>query len=429
MAQQKKHIHTDKNRSVSLKREVTLLFLIFYGLGNILGAGIYVLISEVAGVAGFFTPISFAVACIVVLFTALSYAELSARYPLSAGEAIYTKYGFNSIKLSVAVGLTISFSGTLSAATIVHGFNGYVSLFTDLPSYIVAFLLIATLCAIAILGIGKSVKIASLLTLFEIFGLLLVIYVGAGFLLDKDIALIPTKSHEIHNFIPPLEGDIWQGIFLGAFLAFFAFIGFEDMVNIAEEVKEPTKTMPKAIITALIIASTLYICVAVISILVIPPDLLSGSSAPLADVYQQATDEKPILLSLIGMFAVINGALIQIVMVSRIFYGMSNQGWFPKPFKSIHPKTRTPIFATIVASALVLFFTYWLPIVTLAQLTSFFIFIVFTIINLALINIKKKDPNPQGILTFPIWVPITAIIVNIIMLSFQTYSFMTKVLL
>lgn len=398
----------------SLKREVTLFLLIFYGLGNILGAGIYVLVGKISGIAGVFTPFSFIIACIVVLFTALSYAELSSRFPYSAGEALYAKEAFNSKYLSIIIGITIAASGILSSATILHGFNGYISNFIELPTYLTSIIVLIILCIISILGISHSVKFAAFLTLIEIFGLLLIIYVG--------VDNIPMKDINIQEFIPPFEISVWYTISLGAFLAFYAFIGFEDMVNIAEEVKDPTVTMPKAIIISLIVSTLIYIAVATVCILAVEPDILSQSNAPLADVYTTLTKKDPLLLSFIGMFAVINGALIQIIMVSRLLYGMGVNNWLPSFFSNVNEKTRTPIFSIVFSSVTILIFTLWLPILTLASLTSFLIFIVFTLMNVALIKIKINDPHPTGIIIYSMWIPAFGIVVNITMILIQLFS-------
>ena len=406
------------NEKTSLKRDISLYLLVFYGLGNILGAGIYVLIGEISGISGIYTPISFIVACIVIIFTALCYAELSSRYPYSAGEALYAKHAFNSKYLSLIIGLFIALSGILSSATIVHGFNGYLSNFIDISKIYTSIFLIVSLCLIAIIGIGKSVKFASFLTLIEILGLLLIVYVG--------VDNIDFKTVQVEAFIPPFELSIWYTISLGAFLAFYAFIGFEDMVNVAEEVKNPTVTMPKAIIIALIVSTILYILVAIISILAIEPEILSKSKAPLADVYKTLTQKDPMILSFIGMFAVINGALIQIIMVSRLLYGMSRNKWIPETFSHVNKYTHTPIFSTIFTSIIILIFTLWLPILTLAGLTSFVIFVVFILMNLSLIRIKQKDPNPVGITTYPMWIPILGLILNIILLLIQIFYFLVN---
>ena len=397
-----------------LKRNVTLPMLVFYGLGNIFGAGIYVLIGEVAGIAGVYIPLSFLLACIVVSFTALTYAELSARYPMSAGEALYINAGFNSPILSTMVGLSIALTGLLSSATIIDGFHGYLSTFIQTPEIITTLIVIMLISAIAIWGISQSIAVTVLFTLIETFGLSMIIYVGYDYI-SWDIQTLQT-------FIPSFEITLVNSIILGAFLAFYAFIGFEDMVNIAEEVKNPSKTMPRAIIITLIIATLFYITIAVVSISVLPVEELANSSAPLAKVYESATHSNATILSIIALFAVINGALIQIIMVSRIFYGMSNQGWLPHFLSVVHPKTNTPIYATIIAGVLVFILASIFPILTLAKSTSFLIFIIFTLVNVSLILIKLKEPHPQGIRTYPMAIPIIAIILNLTLLGFQIIS-------
>lgn len=397
-----------------LKRNVTLPMLVFYGLGNIFGAGIYVLIGEIAGIAGVYLPLSFLLACVVVSFTALTYAELSARYPTSAGEAVYINAGFNNPILSTLVGLIIAFTGLLSSATILHGFYGYLSTFIQTSEIITMLIVVIFISSIAIWGITQSITIAALLTLIETFGLSIIIYVGFDHI-SWDIQTLQT-------FIPPFEFTLINSIVLGAFLAFYAFIGFEDMVNIAEEVKNPTKTMPRAIIITLIIATLFYITIAVISISVVPADELAHSSAPLAKVYETATNSNATILSSIALFAVINGVLIQIIMASRIFYGMSTQGWLPSFLSIVHPKTSTPINATILAGLFVFILATIFPILTLAQSTSFLIFIIFTLINVTLLIIKLKDPHPQGIRIYPIAIPVIAIILNLTLLGFQIVS-------
>jgi len=404
----------DPKHTSKLNRSVSLPMLVFYGLGNIFGAGIYVLIGEMAGLAGIYIPISFLIACLVVTFTALSYAELSARYPMSAGEAVYINAGFKNPTLSTIVGLSIAFTGMLSSATILHGFHGYLSTFIQTPQIATILIVIIVITAIAIWGISQSIAVTALLTLIETFGLSMIIYVGFDH--------ITWDSSTLESFMPPLEMPVVNSIILGAFLAFYAFIGFEDMVNIAEEVKDPTRTMPRAIITTLIIATVFYIIIALVSISVLPVNELANSSAPLAKVYETATHSNATLLSAIAMFAVINGALIQIIMVSRIFYGMSTQGWLPIFLGTVSSKTNTPINATIFAGLIVFILAMALPLLTLAQSTSFLIFIIFTLVNIALIRIKRSAPHPEGIKTYPMIIPIIAIMMNLILLTFQLVS-------
>ncbi len=316
--------------------------------------------------------------------------------------------------LATFVGLTIALSGLLSSATLLHGFYNYLSIFIQTPEIIITLLVVLFISAIAMWGISQSITIAAILTLIETFGLSMVIYVGFD--------TISWDIQTLKSFIPPMDFMLLNTIVLGAFLAFYAFIGFEDMVNIAEEVKDPTKTMPKAIIITLLIATLFYITIALVSISVLPVNELAESRAPLAKVYEKATHSKATILSIIALFAVINGALVQIIMVSRLFYGMSIQGWIPNILSIVHPKTRTPVNATILAGLLVFILATVFPILTLAQSTSFLIFIVFTLVNISLLITKLRDPHPEGIRTYPIAIPIIAIILNVTLLGLQIVS-------
>jgi APA family basic amino acid/polyamine antiporter len=390
------------NKKISLKRSLSLSLVTFYGLGNILGAGIYVLVGKVAGEAGYFAPLSFFIASIIAAISAFTYAELSARYPVSAGEAVYVYEGFGLQKLSLVVGLMIIFSGIMSSATIAHGFAGYMRVFIDLPGWLIISVMLIALGTLAAWGINQSVKFVAVLTLTEVAGLLLIIFVGA----DQIPQL--SQSYEQHqlgrNSVP--QGFALLGVFSGAFLAFYAYIGFEDMVNIAEEVKHPQRTMPKAILLSVIISTLLYSVVSLVAISVLTPLELSSSDAPLAAVYSKATGDAPILISIIGSFAVINGALIQIIMSSRLLYGMACRGWVPEFLGVVYPVTRVPLNSTIITVCLILLFALILPMVTLAELTSYLLLMVFALVNLALIKIKRRYPAPEGVRTFPLWLPV-----------------------
>ncbi len=403
----------DKSK-IQLKRTITLPMLVFYGLGNIFGAGIYVLIGEIAGISGIYMPLSFLIACIVIFFTALSYSELSSRYPVSAGEAIYINEGFKSPLLSTIVGLTIALSGLFSSAAILLGFHGYLGTFFGMSEFTTLLMLVTLLSGIAIWGISESITVTVVLTVIEIFGLCMIIYVGAEH--------VTLDSHLLNTITPDMELSTINPIILGAFLAFYAFIGFEDMINVAEEVNNPTQTIPRAIMITLMIATLFYIAVAIVAISVVPFDELSKSTAPLAKVYETATQSDANILSIIAMFAVLNGALIQIIMVSRILYGMSKQKWIPSFLAIVHPKTKTPIYATIITALLILILGSTLPLLSLAQYTSFLIFIVFILVNLSLIIIKLRDPNPQDVKSYSVVFPIIAILLNITLLVFQIMS-------
>ena len=373
----------------ALKRDIGLLLLTLYGLGNIVGAGIYVLVGEVAGTAGLHAPFAFLLAAFVAGTSGLSYGELSARYPTSAGEAVFLYKAFNIQVLSTGVGLLILMAGLVSAAAMARGFVGYFNEFFSVPAWLVIVVVLVTMGTIAMRGIVESARFAAILTTIEIAGLIWIVIVAAPNLVNlADVAFID---------MVPLSSNAWQGVMGAAFLAFFAFIGFEDMVNIAEEVKNPKRNIPRGILLAFIIATVLYVMVILVSLMTLDPETLGKSTAPLADVYRAASGREATFISLIGLIAVINGGLIQIIMGSRILFGMSRNGWLPKFLSAVNPKTQTPIRATIAATAIALIAALTLPIVSLAQITSGLILGVFVMINLSLIRIKMRDPSPEGI--------------------------------
>jgi len=368
-----------------------------YGTGNIIGAGIYVLVGKVAGEAGLLAPLAFMLAAVIAGLTGLSYGELAARYPVSAGEAVYLHKAFNRRWLSIAAGFLIALAGLVSAATMARGFVGYFNQFVAVNAALTMVILISTLTLIAIRGIAESARAAALLTVLEAGGLLWIIAVASPNI--GQLTEIP-----VSEFLPTDVGA-WQGVLAAAFLAFFAFIGFEDMVSIAEEVHEPERTIPRGIILAFAISTVLYLLVTVVSIATVPIAELAASDAPLADVYRVATNRSVVLISVIGLVAVINGALIQIIKAARIFYGMSCNGWLPAFFGAVNPRTRTPLRSTLVAGGIVLVFALLLPLLSLAKLTSAMVLVVFTLVNLALIRIKRLGPPPAGVRAVPVWVP------------------------
>lgn len=300
-----------------LIRKLSLPLLIFYGIGTILGAGIYVLVGKVAGEAGFYTPFSFIFASLLAAFSAFSYAELAARFPRSAGEAIYIQEGFGIKKFSIVVGLMIVTVGIISIATLAHGFAGYLRVFFDLPETLIVVSLVLFIGVVCIWGIGQSVLMASIMTVVEIIGLLIILYIGRD-----AFSLVPAKFPEM---IPPLDMSIWTGILMGSFIAFYAYLGFEDIVNVAEEAIQPRINIPLAIIISLVVTTIFYILIAMVAVLLIPTKELALSNAPLAMLYETTTGQSPVIITVISLISVVNGALIQMIMGSRVLYGMSKK--------------------------------------------------------------------------------------------------------
>ena len=195
------------------------------------------------------------------------------------------------------------------------------------------------------------------------------------------------------------------GFSQGGALAFYAFIGFEDMVKIGEEVDRPERTFPLAIGISLVVVCLFYLSVSLAAVLSLPSDHLAASDAPLALVYEQHRPDEPLALSLIALFAVVNGALLQVVMGSRILYAMARQGWLPAVLGRVHARTRTPLPATLAVSLLVLIFALWLPLLTLAKLTSFVVLSLFCLVNLSLLRVRRREPAPPGVSVYPGWLP------------------------
>ncbi|WP_293306526.1 amino acid permease [Mycolicibacterium sp.] len=369
--------------------------LTLYGLGNIVGAGIYVLIGKVAGLAGSSTTLSFIIAMVTAGVTALSYMELSGRYPVSASVSVYLHKAFGKRWLSVAIGLAMVVGGVASAAALAQGFAGYLNSFLTVPTGVASVGLLVAIGALAIKGMSESAKTAALFTGLEILGLALVVWFGRSAFARMDIAGMVT--------VDPAVGI--SGVFAGAFLAFYAYIGFEDMVNVAEEAKNPSRTMPLAILLSLVLSAVLYLLVVSVSTTLVAPAELSSSSAPLALVIERSGNGSVLVLSVIGMVAAVNGVIVQIIMGSRILYGLAREGWITRTLATVHGGYQTPVRATLLVLCAMIAATLLLPLVSLAQVTSLLILSVFTLVNASLIVIKRRGEVHQGYVVVPSVVP------------------------
>lgn len=366
----------------SLNRKVSLPLLTFYGLGTILGAGIYVLIGEVTLRAQQFAPISFIVAACIASITAYSFARLSSMYPKSAGESAYVYAAFSSRKLSALVGLVVVIIGSVSAATMVKGFAAYFSSMVDTHEIIIVISVISFITAFSIWGISQSIILASLITVLEVLGLLFVVY-----------AIIDVNEVS-HYQLPPVSSITANSpiIFFAAFISFYAYIGFEDIVNIAEETINARKVVPLAILFSLIISTFLYILLSVACSIFIPMHVFENSSAPLVSIIEYKGYDTTII-AIISMIAIINGALVQQIMASRVLYGMAKQKLFLSFFKKINSRTRTPIYATIVIAFVILILSTSFDLITLAEITSAITLIIFIVVQTSLLYISIKTSS------------------------------------
>lgn len=400
--------------TANLKRSLGLPLVVLYGLGNILGAGIYVLVGKVAGFAGTSTTLAFLIAMITAAITAFSYMELSGRYPVSASVSVYLHKAFGKRWLSIAVGLAMVAGGIASAAALAQGFAGYLSSFVPIPTTVASIGLLVVLGFIAIKGIGESAKAAAVFTAVEVLGLLLIIWFGRSAFGNADVSNLMT--------IDPAVGV--GGVIAGAFLAFYAFIGFEDMVNVAEEVKNPKRTMPIAILITLITSTALYLLVVIVATTLIKPADLAASQAPLTLVFESTGASNTQILSFIGMAAAINGVIVQMIMGSRILYGLAKQGWIHRKLATVHAKNRTPASATLIVVAGMILGALLLPLVSLAQLTSLLVLSIFTLVNASLIAIKRRVPRHQGYISVPPALPYTGTVLCVGMIAYQLYSWL-----
>lgn len=371
------------NTPLPLLRNLSLVEISFYGIGTILGAGIYVLLGAVVAESGQMTPWAFLLAALVVGFSAYSYAQMARRFPRSAGEAVYIQEGLKCRPLATLAGYAISLGGIVSAATMARGFHGYFSVLSSIPNWLTASLLVCALTAIAAWGVKQSVTLAIFTTLLEIAGLLLAIAVSG----DE----IGRLRIDWSGLLPPLTLPTFSAIASGAFLAFFAFIGFEDMVNMAEEVEQPERNLPWGIAIAVTVTTLLYGLIAIVALETLPMPALATSEAPLALLIEHNSSLPVSYMALISMVAIVNGALIQIVMVSRVLFGMARRQLAPGFLGRVHHRTRTPLPATLLAGTLVLGFALWLPVTTLAATTSTLILLVFTLVNLALLFLNYRE--------------------------------------
>ena len=395
-----------------LKRHMGLFQLTMYGVGLILGAGIYVLIGEAAGFAGDAVWIAMILGSIVALFAGFSYAELSSVFPKAAAEYVFIKNAFKNNFFAFLIGWLTAVTSIITAATVALGFGGYFAEFVDLPIIISAMGLLVVLSVVNFIGIRESAWTNTIFTIIEASGLILIIVIGFTF-----------SSPEPVNYTESPSG--FTGIVLAFVLIFFAFIGFEDMANIAEEVKKPRKTLPRAIILSVIIAGILYILVSLAVVRVVNWEELSNSAAPIALVAQRGLgSEAHILLSAIALFAITNTVLITLIAGSRIFYGMAKEKVFPSILEKIHFKTKTPWIAIIVIMITSIAFTFVGDIVIVANITVFAIVITFAAINLAVIVLRYTEPDierkfkvPINIGKFPI-LPLFGLIISVYM-AFQ----------
>jgi APA family basic amino acid/polyamine antiporter len=396
-------------RPAQLKRRLGLPLLVLYGTGITIGAGIYVLVGAVAGHAGAYAPLSFLLAATVMGFTVASYIELSTRYPVSAGEAAYVRAAFQSRLLSTITGLLTVVIAVVSSAAVALGSAGYIQQFVDLPRSLIVVVLVVGLGAVAVWGILESVLIASLFTLIEAGGLIAIIVVAVHTGVPIVTALVNA---------PPLEFGALSGIGFGSLLAFFAFIGFEDLANVVEEAKEPRRDIPRAMVLTLLISTILYVVVAAVAVSAVSIERLSLSPAPLSLVFREIAGVSPATISSIAIVATLNTILAQMTMAARVIYGLARDGDLPKVLAQVGPRTGTPIVATVVIVASIVPLALVVSFTWLAESTSLATLGVFALVNVALLRLRfRRVISDVPHVTVPIWVPVIGLATCVAMIA------------
>lgn len=391
---------TDQSRrGPTLARTVNLPQLALYGLGSMLGAGIYGLIGKAAGEMGNAVWLAFLVSMVAALLTGLSYASLGSRYPRAGGAAYVTQRAYGLPLLTYLVGLTVMASGLTSVATqsrVVAEALTRLPLFDGTPVLPLALGFLLLVAGIVYRGIKESMWVNILCTAMEAGGLLIVVAVGLPYWGGVDLLEVP-----------PASGGIGPTLLLqGAVLTFFSFIGFEDTYNVAEEVKDPQRTLPWAIVIAMVSATIIYLAVAVTAVSVVPWQELATASAPLVEVVHRAAPWIPgAVFVVITVFAVSNTALLNYIMASRLAYGMARLDLLPRALGRVHARRRTPHVAIAVLLAIVTVLMLTGDIAQLASATVLLLLAVFAVVNVALLVLQRRQAEVKGAFEVPPFVP------------------------
>jgi amino acid transporter len=362
--------------------------LILFIVGDILGTGIYATTGKVAGKVGGALWLPFVIGFAVALLTAASYAELVGKYPRAAGAALYTQRAFRLPFLTFIVAFMVMCSGLSSASAAARAFAGdYLGELVDVPPTLIAILFVLALAALNLRGVSESVKTNVVLTLVELGGLLIIIAIGAFAVFSGEGDL--GRLGDVHT-----SGGTGYALLTGVMgataLGFFAFVGFEDSVNMAEETVDPTRNFPRALFIGVTVTGTVYVLVALVSSLLVDFRVLESSSGPLLEVVKAGgVSFPPQLFAVIALFAVSNSALINIMMASRLCYGMANEGILPAVMGRVLPRRRTPFVGIVFVSLLAVALVSTGEIEGLGDTTSFLLLCVFAVVNIAVLVLRK----------------------------------------
>ncbi|MGW1818112.1 APC family permease [Streptomyces sp. NPDC002125] len=399
----------------ALKRVIGPKLLILFVIGDILGTGIYATTGKVAGKVGGALWLPFLIGFVVALLTAASYVELVGKYPRAAGAALYTQKAFKVPFLTFVVAFMVMCSGLSSASAAARAFSGdYLGEFTDaVPPTFVAILFVLALAALNLRGVSESVKANVVLTIVELSGLLVILTIGAYAVLSGDGQ--PSRLTDLDT--GGTGYALLTGVLGATALGFFAFVGFEDSVNMAEETRDPARTFPRAIFIGVAVTGTIYVLVALVSSLLVDHRTLETSSGPLLEVVKAGgIDFPPKLFALIALFAVTNSALINIMMASRLCYGMANERILPPTMGRVLARRRTPWVGIVFVTALAVGLVSTGEIEGLGDTTSFLLLCVFAVVNIAVL-VLRKDRVEHRHFRAPTALPVLGAVTSLILAS------------
>lgn len=402
-----------------LKRVLGPKLLLLFIVGDILGAGVYAVTGRLAGQVGGIAWLPFLVAFAVATVTAFSYLELVTKYPQAAGAALYTHKAFGIHFITFLVAFTVVCSGVTSASTSSNllAANLLIGFGNDDPSpgatLVTALVFMVVLAAINLRGVGESVKFNVVLTIVEMTALAIVIGIGIWVIGrgDGDLGRITV-------FESPDDKGLFMAVTIATAIAFFSMVGFEDSVNMVEETKDPMRIFPRTMLTGLGIAVVIYMLVAISVVAVIPAGQIAEPTNPeagiLLDVVKIGAPDLPIdtIFPFLTVFAVANTALINMLMASRLIYGMARQDVLPRSLGKVLPGRRSPwtaiVFTTLLALALISVVTLDSEssvVAALSGTTALLLLAVFTIVNIACL-VLRRDPTPEGGFRAPSALPV-----------------------
>ena len=410
-----------------LRRVMGPGLLLLFVVGDILGTGVYALTGDVAAEVGGAAWVPFLAAFLIATVTALSYLELVTKYPQAAGAALYAHKAFGIQFVTFLIAFVVMCSGITSASTASRFFaaNFFEALHISWGTagiVAVALLFMLMLALVNLRGVGESVKLNVVLTIIEISGLMMVIVVGLfAFTGGGDV-----DFSRVVAFDTASDKNWFMAVTTATSLAFFAMVGFEDSVNMAEETKDPVKTFPKVLLSGLTIAGLVYVVVAIVAVALVPIGTLEESETPLVEVVKAGAPGLPIedILPFISMFAVSNTALINMLMASRLIYGMARQRVLPPVLGKVHPKRHTPwiaiIFTTLIAFGLIFYVTAFAnskAISLLGGTTSLLLLAVFAVVNVSVLVLRRDVKAANGNFKTPTVLPVFGCIASLYLVT------------